>query len=57
MLVDGKQLNCVGLRKKSMLGLGIKIYGFGNVLYIKISVFFWFNLLPSALLDFMIVQT
>lgn len=37
-LNDGKQLNCVGLRKKSMLGLGIKIYGFGNVPYIKISV-------------------
>ncbi|KAH9790985.1 Chalcone isomerase domain-containing protein [Citrus sinensis] len=29
-LNDGKQLNCVGLRKKSMLGLGIKIYGFDN---------------------------
>ncbi|PSS30352.1 Fatty-acid-binding protein [Actinidia chinensis var. chinensis] len=28
-LDDGKQLNAVGLRKKSMLGLGIKIYGFG----------------------------
>ncbi|KAL9458320.1 hypothetical protein AB3S75_007230 [Citrus x aurantiifolia] len=28
-LGDGKQLNCVGLRKKSILGLGIKIYGFG----------------------------
>ncbi|KAJ0112044.1 hypothetical protein Patl1_02845 [Pistacia atlantica] len=28
-LDDGKQLNCVGLRKKSMLGIGIKIYGFG----------------------------
>ncbi|PON47616.1 Chalcone isomerase [Trema orientale] len=28
-LDDGKRLNCVGLRKKSMLGLGIKIYGFG----------------------------
>lgn len=37
-LNDGKQLNCVGLRKKSMLGLGIKIYGFGNVPYVKISV-------------------
>lgn len=37
-LNDGKQLNCVGLRKKSMLGLGIKIYGFGNVPYIKILV-------------------
>lgn len=37
-LDDGKQLNCVGLRKKSILGLGIKIYGFGNVPYIKISV-------------------
>lgn len=32
-LDDGKQLNCVGLRKKSMLGMGIKVYGFGNVLY------------------------
>ncbi|XVE67859.1 hypothetical protein DITRI_Ditri09bG0021600 [Diplodiscus trichospermus] len=28
-LDDGKQLNSVGLRKKSMLGMGIKIYGFG----------------------------
>lgn len=28
-LNDGKRLNSVGLRKKSMLGLGIKIYGFG----------------------------
>ncbi|KAJ8750406.1 hypothetical protein K2173_014321 [Erythroxylum novogranatense] len=28
-LDDGKQLIGVGLRKKSMLGLGIKIYGFG----------------------------
>ncbi|ONI19704.1 hypothetical protein PRUPE_3G292900, partial [Prunus persica] len=28
-LDDGKQLGCVGLRKKSMLGIGIKIYGFG----------------------------
>ncbi|KAJ8775250.1 hypothetical protein K2173_020254 [Erythroxylum novogranatense] len=28
-LDDGKQLISVGLRKKSMLGLGIKIYGFG----------------------------
>ncbi|KAK6155227.1 hypothetical protein DH2020_009475 [Rehmannia glutinosa] len=28
-LADGKQLNAVGLRKKSMLGLGIKIYAFG----------------------------
>lgn len=26
---DGKQLYCVGLRKKSILGMGIKIYGFG----------------------------
>lgn len=26
---DGKQLNAVGLRKKTMLGLGIKIYAFG----------------------------
>lgn len=29
-LADGKQLKAVGMRKKSMLGLGIKIYGFGN---------------------------
>ncbi|BFG26968.1 hypothetical protein CerSpe_132420 [Prunus speciosa] len=28
-LDDGKQLGCVGLGKKSMLGMGIKIYGFG----------------------------
>ncbi|KAI8018777.1 putative pentatricopeptide repeat-containing protein [Camellia lanceoleosa] len=28
-LDDGKQLNAVGLRKKSILGMGIKIYGFG----------------------------
>ncbi|XP_028118698.1 fatty-acid-binding protein 1-like [Camellia sinensis] len=28
-LDDGKQLNTVGSRKKSMLGMGIKIYGFG----------------------------
>ncbi|KAJ0053391.1 hypothetical protein Pint_02822 [Pistacia integerrima] len=28
-LDDGKQLNSVGLRKKSMLGIGIKIYGYG----------------------------
>lgn len=47
-LDDGKQLNCVGLRKKSMLGLGIKIYGFGNVLYIKISVFFFFFFVQSS---------
>lgn len=31
-LDDGKMLNCIGLRKKSMLGLGIKIYGFGITL-------------------------
>ena len=31
-LDDGKQLNSVGLRKKSMLGMGIKIYGFGKLL-------------------------
>ncbi|KAK3413140.1 hypothetical protein EUGRSUZ_I01736 [Eucalyptus grandis] len=29
-LEDGKQLNSVGLRKKSMLGVGLKIYGFGE---------------------------
>ncbi|KAI3950170.1 hypothetical protein MKW92_044484 [Papaver armeniacum] len=28
-LGDGKQLNAVGMRKKTILGLGIKIYGFG----------------------------
>ncbi|PPD97239.1 hypothetical protein GOBAR_DD05742 [Gossypium barbadense] len=28
-LDDGKQLNCVGLRKKSMFGLGIKVYSYG----------------------------
>ncbi|XP_026390906.1 fatty-acid-binding protein 1-like [Papaver somniferum] len=28
-LDDGKQLNAVGMRKKTILGLGIKIYGFG----------------------------
>ncbi|MBA0675554.1 hypothetical protein Goari_017092 [Gossypium aridum] len=27
-LDDGKQLNCVGLRKKSMFGLGIKVYSY-----------------------------
>ncbi|CAA0820160.1 Fatty-acid-binding protein 1 [Striga hermonthica] len=29
MLINGKKLNSVGLRKKSMLGIGIKIYAFG----------------------------
>ncbi|KAL6960539.1 hypothetical protein U1Q18_038302 [Sarracenia purpurea var. burkii] len=28
-LEDGKKLNAVGLRKKGILGMGIKIYGFG----------------------------
>ncbi|XAR52571.1 hypothetical protein NMG60_11020714 [Bertholletia excelsa] len=28
-LDDGKQLNAVGLRKKSLFGIGMKIYGFG----------------------------
>ncbi|GFQ06496.1 fatty-acid-binding protein 1 [Phtheirospermum japonicum] len=28
-LADGKKLDAVGLRKKSMLGIGIKIYAFG----------------------------
>lgn len=37
-LDDGKQLMSVGLRKKSMLGMGMKIYGFGTY-SIKISVF------------------
>lgn len=31
-LEDGRQLNCVGVRKKYLLGFGIKIYSFGNVL-------------------------
>lgn len=34
-LDDGQQLNCVGLRKKSMLGVGIKIYGFGKLPQIR----------------------
>ncbi|KAL0377385.1 UNVERIFIED_CONTAM: Fatty-acid-binding protein 1 [Sesamum radiatum] len=29
MLADGKRLHAVGLRKKSMIGVGIKIYAFG----------------------------
>ncbi|OVA20603.1 Chalcone isomerase [Macleaya cordata] len=29
LLDDGKALNAVGMRKKTILGLGIKIYGFG----------------------------
>ncbi|MBA0758647.1 hypothetical protein Gotri_021626 [Gossypium trilobum] len=29
-LDDGKQLNCVGLRKKSIFGLGIKVYSYGT---------------------------
>ncbi|KAB2075751.1 hypothetical protein ES319_A07G242700v1 [Gossypium barbadense] len=38
-LDDGKQLNCVGLRKKSMLGFGIKVYSYGksNLLKSKIG--------------------
>ncbi|KAB2023054.1 hypothetical protein ES319_D07G255000v1 [Gossypium barbadense] len=38
-LDDGKQLNCVGLRKKSMFGLGIKVYSYGksNLLKSKIK--------------------
>ncbi|XP_077226634.1 chalcone isomerase-like protein 1 [Tasmannia lanceolata] len=28
-LADGKELNSTGLRKKSVLGIGVKIYGFG----------------------------
>lgn len=28
-LEDGKQLTAIGLRKKSMLGMGIKVYAFG----------------------------
>lgn len=31
-LSDGKQLQVVGLRKKSMLGMGIKVYAFGMIL-------------------------
>lgn len=33
MLDDGKILKAVGLRKKSMLGIGIKIYAFGSSLH------------------------
>lgn len=32
VMVAGKRLNSVGLRKKSVLGLGIKIYGFGTLI-------------------------
>lgn len=39
VLEDGKQLNALGMRKKSMLGLGIKIYGFGK------NTFFVFNII------------
>lgn len=31
-LNDGKVLNSMGIRKKSVLGIGIKIYGFGMIL-------------------------
>lgn len=31
-LDDGKQLFAAGLRKKSMFGVGIKVYGFGMIL-------------------------
>lgn len=34
-LDDGKQLGCVGLRRKQALGMSLKIYGFG--------IFFFFN--------------
>lgn len=30
-LDDGKQLFAAGLRKKSMFGVGIKVYGFGMI--------------------------
>lgn len=43
-LDDGKQLTCVGLRKRSMLGIGIKIYGFGKFFFYKNS-FIYFNFL------------
>lgn len=35
-LDDGKQLFAAGLRKKSMFGVGIKVYGFGMILSICI---------------------
>ena len=35
---DGKTLTCVGMRKKSMLGLGIKIYGFGTTLCSQLTI-------------------
>lgn len=38
-LDDGKQLNAVGMRKKSMLGIGVKIYGFGIIS--SITLFFF----------------
>lgn len=38
-LDDGKELNALGLRKKSMLGLGIKIYAFG-ILYFYVFLLF-----------------
>lgn len=36
-LDEGKLLTCVGLRKKSLLGIGIKIYGFGKYFSIRFS--------------------
>ncbi|XP_012445138.1 chalcone isomerase-like protein 1 [Gossypium raimondii] len=37
-LDDGKQLNCVGLRKKSMFGLGIKVYSYGMYALLKSKI-------------------
>lgn len=44
-LDDGKQLGCVGLRKKSKLGMGIKIYGFCIIEHYWANFGSWFNLL------------
>lgn len=37
-LDDGMQLNAAGLRKKSMFGMGIKVYGFGTI-FLKQTLF------------------
>ena len=38
-LDDGKQLFAAGLRKKSMFGVGIKVYGFGTILWTFVLIF------------------
>lgn len=44
-LDDGKLLKAVGLRKKSMLGMGIKIYAFGNLLLLHLPTQYALNVL------------